>query len=164
MPRDGPPPPDEKELAMIRSKSGEHAQGLVEFAFVLPVLLLLVFGIIDFGNALKSYITTSSAAREAARYASIGNASATSGDILCNSSPTNTVVLKACGTMGDLNAAYASVNVSCSTACTSGNTATITTQYKYYYITPIKGIVTFLSGGTLASYLSVSTTTSMRIE
>jgi len=147
-----------------RFTRGEGAQGLVEFALVVPVLFILVFGIIDFGNALKSYITTSSAAREAARYASIGNAATTSGFILCNSSPTNTVVQKACGTMGELNSAYASVKVECTTTCSSGNSAKVTTQYKYYYITPLRGLVSFFSGGSLPTYLTVTTSTSMRIE
>jgi Flp pilus assembly protein TadG len=149
---------------MKRLVRQEGAQGLVEFALVVPMLFILVFGIIDFGNALKSYITTSSAAREAARYASIGNAATTSGYVLCNSSPTNTVVQKACGTMGELNSAYASVKVECASTCTSGQTAKVTTKYQYYYITPIKRLVSFFTAGALPSYLTITTSTSMRIE
>ena len=40
---------------------------MLEFALVLPVLLLLVFGIIEFGRAYNAQITLSHAAREAAR-------------------------------------------------------------------------------------------------
>jgi Flp pilus assembly protein TadG len=43
---------------------------MVEFAIVLPVLLLLVFGIIDFGRALYTLNNLTSAVREGARYAS----------------------------------------------------------------------------------------------
>jgi Flp pilus assembly protein TadG len=39
----------------------------VEFAILLPVLLLLVFGIIDFGRALNAQIALTQAAREGAR-------------------------------------------------------------------------------------------------
>jgi len=42
---------------------------MVEFAIVLPVLLLLVFGIIDFGHALYLKAEVTSASREGARYA-----------------------------------------------------------------------------------------------
>jgi hypothetical protein len=41
----------------------------VEFAIIAPVLLLLTFGIIDFGRALYMYITLQQAANEGARVA-----------------------------------------------------------------------------------------------
>lgn len=44
---------------------------LVEFAFVLPVLLLFVFGIIEFSSAAYAFHFVSNAAREATRYASV---------------------------------------------------------------------------------------------
>jgi hypothetical protein len=44
------------------------AQGMVEFALILPVLLVLLFGIMEFGRLLFIYVTTTSASREAARY------------------------------------------------------------------------------------------------
>ncbi len=50
------------------------AQGMVEFALVLPILLLLIFGIIEGGRLMFTYISLASAGREAARYgAGIGN-------------------------------------------------------------------------------------------
>ncbi len=48
----------------------EKAQGMVEFALVLPLLLLVVFGIIELGRMLVIYTTVSSSSREAARYGS----------------------------------------------------------------------------------------------
>jgi hypothetical protein len=48
---------------------GQRSQGLVEFAIIAPVLLLLTFGIIDFGRALYMYITLQQAANEGARVA-----------------------------------------------------------------------------------------------
>ena len=50
--------------------SGEQprGQGMVEFAIVLPVVLLLVFGIIEVGFLIFSYSSVNSASREAARY------------------------------------------------------------------------------------------------
>ena len=44
---------------------------LTEFAFVVPVLFAMLFGIIDFGRALYSYHFVSNAAREATRWASV---------------------------------------------------------------------------------------------
>jgi len=41
---------------------------MVEFALVLPLLLIIVFGILEFGRVLFTFSLVTSAAREAARY------------------------------------------------------------------------------------------------
>jgi Flp pilus assembly protein TadG len=46
-----------------------RGQGLVEFAFVLPVFLMLVMGIADLGLAVFAYNSITNAAREGARLA-----------------------------------------------------------------------------------------------
>jgi Flp pilus assembly protein TadG len=57
---------------MLKNKTVKHkGQTLVELALVLPILLLLLFGIIEFGRILNAYIMVSNASREAARYYSI---------------------------------------------------------------------------------------------
>ena len=48
----------------------DRAAALVEFAIVLPILLLLVFGVVDFGRALYTANNLTSAVREGARLAS----------------------------------------------------------------------------------------------
>jgi Flp pilus assembly pilin Flp len=50
----------------------EEGAAAVEFAFLLPLLVLLLFGIIQFGIALNTRIQATNAAREAARAAVIG--------------------------------------------------------------------------------------------
>ncbi len=51
-----------------RTEDGrESGVAMLEFALVLPVLLLLVFGIIEFGRAYNAQITLTHAAREGAR-------------------------------------------------------------------------------------------------
>jgi Flp pilus assembly protein TadG len=47
----------------------EHGQATVEFALVLPVLLLVVFGIVQFGIAFNNSLTLADAVRAAARAA-----------------------------------------------------------------------------------------------
>lgn len=49
--------------------SGQASQALIEFALISPVLLLLLFGIIDIGRAVFYYDTLGHAAREGARAA-----------------------------------------------------------------------------------------------
>ena len=53
---------------LFRSEKG---QAMVEFALVLPLLLALLCGIIDFGWLYYHQITLNNAAREGARYAVI---------------------------------------------------------------------------------------------
>jgi Flp pilus assembly protein TadG len=45
----------------------EQGQTMTEFAFVLPILLVLLFGIIQFGVIFNNYVTLTDAARTASR-------------------------------------------------------------------------------------------------
>ncbi len=53
-------------------KSQQKGQSIVEVAFALPMLLLLVVGIVELGFALNAYNQTINAAREGARFGSLG--------------------------------------------------------------------------------------------
>jgi Flp pilus assembly protein TadG len=56
---------------VIRFFRSEDAQGLIEFALILPpLLLILVFGLVEIGTVLSVAMTMSSATREGARVAS----------------------------------------------------------------------------------------------
>ena len=46
----------------------DGGQAIVEFALALPLILLLVFGIIEFGYLLFSFSSVNTASRDAARY------------------------------------------------------------------------------------------------
>ncbi|HET8805621.1 MAG TPA: TadE/TadG family type IV pilus assembly protein [Gaiellales bacterium] len=54
-------------------RDGQRGAAMVEFALVLPILLLVVFGIFDFGRAINYWIDSTHIANEAARYAAVGN-------------------------------------------------------------------------------------------
>ncbi|MFA5787960.1 MAG: TadE/TadG family type IV pilus assembly protein [Actinomycetota bacterium] len=56
-----------------RGRSGEGGASAVEFALILPVLILLLFGIVQFGIAYNRTQGLQAAAREGARLASIGS-------------------------------------------------------------------------------------------
>ncbi|MGH3609522.1 MAG: TadE/TadG family type IV pilus assembly protein [Pseudonocardiaceae bacterium] len=55
-----------------KSGRGEDGQAMVEFAIVLPLLLLLVTGIIQFGLLFNKYITLTGAVRSGARTLAVG--------------------------------------------------------------------------------------------
>jgi Flp pilus assembly protein TadG len=54
------------------SANSDRGAAAVEFALLLPLLLLIVFGIIDFGRAINAQITITQAAREGARAMALG--------------------------------------------------------------------------------------------
>jgi hypothetical protein len=102
----------------------------------------------------------------------------TGGSGQCNGTTTTTAVGKVCATISGLRLANVS-NVTvetcdtasppvCATATTSnmlpGRSIRITADYQYYYITPVKRLINFFSAGALTSYLTISSTTEMRIE
>lgn len=58
----------------VNPGSRRRGQGLVEFMLILPVLLLITLGIVEFGRIFAIYSMVTSASREAARYgASVGD-------------------------------------------------------------------------------------------
>jgi len=50
----------------------EKGQALVELALVLPLLLLLLMGIFEFGRIFFDYLCIANASREGARWAAVG--------------------------------------------------------------------------------------------
>ncbi len=55
-----------------KSRSKSQAQALVEFVLALPVLLILLFGIIELGRLLQTWLAVQNAARFGVRYAVTG--------------------------------------------------------------------------------------------
>ena len=64
-----PASPDTSPQVGRSFPGGQRSQALIEFALVSPVLLLLLFGVIDLGRAIFYYDTINHAAREGARTA-----------------------------------------------------------------------------------------------
>jgi len=63
-----------KQNGIRKNEKKELGQGVLEFALALPVMMLLIFGIIEFGRMMITYTAISSASREAARYgAAVGD-------------------------------------------------------------------------------------------
>jgi len=55
--------------ARVRDRRGERSQSLVEFAIIAPLLLVLLFAVVDFGRVIYIYVTLNQAVNEGARVA-----------------------------------------------------------------------------------------------
>lgn len=67
---------------MAKSRKGEDGQSVLEFALVLPILVLFLIGIIDFGRLYSAHLILTEAATDAARYASLGDTDTQVGQVV----------------------------------------------------------------------------------
>jgi Flp pilus assembly protein TadG len=94
---------------------------MVELAFLLPLLVLLLFGIIQFGRAYNAKIELAAGVREGARAAALGDAEADVEERVMSAAPA--LALEA----DDITV----------TACTTtGGNATVTAEYDLSYAIP----------------------------
>ena len=151
-----------------RNRTRERGQSLVEFALIVPIFIILVFGIIDFGMGLRAYITVTQATREGARYAAVGNPAGTftaGGSGQCNGTTNTSAVGKVCSTLNGMNLTNVQdVDVTYPSGNTPGNPVRVHAEYEYHYITPVKAVVNFFSAGAMDETITVSSTTDMRLE
>lgn len=129
-------------MSMKRPGKG---QSLVETALMLPVLLLLLTGIIDFGLLFNSYLVVSNAAREGARFAAVGN--------------TDTEIITKVGNAAaslDL-ARLQTVITPVESVRNPGDSVTVTVRYGYSMITPVIGAF-------FPDEFNIETSTTMRCE
>ncbi|NLE24461.1 MAG: pilus assembly protein [Clostridiaceae bacterium] len=57
---------------MLKLKKNTKGQSLVETAIILPIVILIIMGIIEFGLIFNNYILITNASREGARKAALG--------------------------------------------------------------------------------------------
>ena len=126
-----------------RDRRSEHERGaaLVEAAFVMPFLLVLVLGAVDFGLMINQGTLVNNATREGAREGMFGSDAAR-------------IEARVREAALELEPSDLTVNVSCKapdgTPCAGvdfdsewepGGTVIVETLYTYHYITPITGLV-----------------------
>ena len=117
----------------------------MEFALVLPILLLIILGVVDFGRAIYGYNTIGNAARSAGRVAIVSQTPAT----IQNAAIGAAISL---GTQpSDVTIAYG-----CSSPYPIGCIASVTVNYTFQPITPIIGQIW--------STIAMSSTTKLPIE
>lgn len=104
----------------LRSERGSVA---VEFALVLPLLVAVLLGIVEFGRAYNAQITVTAAAREGAREMSIQGTAASAQTAVQAASPALSPQLT-----------KAQIKVT-PTTCTPGTKVTVTVNYRLDFLT-----------------------------
>jgi len=124
----------------------DRGAAAVEFALLLPMLLLLVFGIIDFGRALNAQITLTQAAREGARLDALGRSNVAAGTQAAATglSPVSVTVVTSClpNATGD---------------------ATVKASYVFNFVTPLAAISSMF-GSSFGSSITLTATGVMPCE
>jgi Flp pilus assembly protein TadG len=128
--------PVRRKLGRLRSERGAE---LVEFALVLPLLLLLIGGIADFAFLFHSMEVTTNAAREGARLATLP------GYDVSDWAPVKARVTEYL-TAGGLNGTHSTVvsNISIplgGSLTTQGVEVSVTYTYDYWLIEPIAAML-----------------------
>ncbi len=73
-----------KPMINLKKLRWENAQTMVEFAIVFPVILLITYGIMEFGRMVYIYAAVTGAAREGARYGAASGSLTTPYFMDCN--------------------------------------------------------------------------------
>jgi Flp pilus assembly protein TadG len=129
----------------------QDGQAVVEFAVILPVLLLVLMSVYQFGQVFVNYMDVTGAGREGARKAAVSRTAGTCTVV------DSLAVTAAKGAASDLN--QSTLNVTIARTCTNNAYAQgsdVTATATYPYTISILGLV--VSSGSLSS------STTMRVE
>ena len=120
----------------IRTRGGTTADSgatALEFAIVVPVLLLLLFGMIEFGFVFQTQLALTHAAREGARMAAVGDYDVAT--VIDRAYPVTPTIVTAPNPV---------------TAAASGDPITITLSFDYdYRILPFPGVLPLTGEATM---------------
>jgi Flp pilus assembly protein TadG len=100
--------------------TSERGQSMTEFALILPLLVVLLFGIIQCGIAFNNYVALTDAVRAGSRKAAVSRESG---------NPAGACATAAENAAGDLN--QADFDVTCTSTWQPGADVTVTGTYPY---------------------------------
>ena len=149
-------------MRRIRLDSSARGQSLMEISLLLPVLLIIVFGIIDFGLGMRSYISLSNGVREGARFAALGNPAGEPSD--CDGTTNTTVYGALCAATDGLDLDELEPDVTYPDGYASGNSVVVSADYSHNFVTPLGDLIGFVSGGSFPTSIELHSSTDMRIE
>lgn len=124
----------------------------VEFALVLPLLLLLILGIVDFSLAYSNQIALSGGAREGVRVLALGAASPDPRTITKEGAPS--VPADEISVKMFINGTEVSDVGACND--NPGAQAKITASYNYDYMLPLSGLIEMVGASALTSPIELT--------
>jgi Flp pilus assembly protein TadG len=107
---------------MTRKLKSERGQTMTELALVLPLLVVLLFGIAQFGIAFNNYLTITDAARAASRKGAVSRTI---------SNPKGTCESAGYAAGGNLKNPGTQFKVTCSSSWLPGTDLTVTASYPF---------------------------------
>jgi Flp pilus assembly protein TadG len=157
----GRPPKRLRFVTRLKQRvcGSETAQSLVEFSLVLPLSLILIFALVDFGRAFFTWQIVTNASREGARAAAVQSNSATIDQKIYQSFCENWPSDPSSCAIDTAKLSVTKTNVQGA----RGSEATVSLSYNFDFVTPI-GPMLVLIGGKDLSAPTISATTSMRLE
>ena len=154
-------------LRLIRRqrKNGEKGQALVEFALLVPIFLILLFAIVDFGMGFYTWITVTNSAREGARVGAVHAPLDVASSPCFGKASLEQCIQDRVLDSADLADEATKMTVTITNAQgQSGESVVVKVDYDYDLITPLAGLVQFVSGDTIGPTLHLSSTSDMRLE
>ncbi len=121
------------------ARGRDRGAAAVEMALILPLLLLIIFGALDFGLMYHDQISLNAAAREGARLSALGQGSAVNGRVQA-----------AAADVRPSNPVTGTVVTACPASPALTDTTKVTATYSYSYITPVGAIASFFAGNSLS--------------
>jgi Flp pilus assembly protein TadG len=153
------------KLIRARRKNGEKGQALVEFALLVPIFLLLMFSIIDFGMGFYSWITVTNSAREGARLGAVHAPLNVASSPCFGKASLDQCIEDRVRDASDLTNEATKMTVTITNAQgLPGQSVVVEVDYQYDLMTPLAGLVQFMSGDTIGPTLNLSSSADMRLE
>jgi len=132
-----------RELAPRRFVRNEQGAVLLETAIMLMILLILAFGIVDFGRVMYVANSLTNSTREAARWASVQQV------IPPTTAIQDDVRVRFNGyTFGGPALTQGNVSVILATSSCLTNTFTVTTNYPFNWLTPLPRLIRWTTTST----------------
>ncbi len=134
-----------------RSNRRERGQSMVEFALLLPIFLVVIFIIVDFGVGISRWVILTNSTREGARLGAVGAVTADITDKVVSTS--NDLLDPA-----DVNVYYLDKDGNGNVG-DRGDSVVVESNYEYGLITPLKGLL-----GLAFDSIDFHSCTDMRLE
>lgn len=113
----------------------ENGAAAVEFALVVPILIVLLLGIIEFGLAFSAQLQVTNAAREAARVMAIQNSTSAASSAALAAAPS----LNPAMTASEVAYGITTSAGAAASSCSAGGTVTVTIRYPYRFLSGMFG-------------------------